>query len=72
MAHGTWHAIALIVLQNYTMLYGKPLVVIIALLTYRQVELTRRPVELPCRQVEMTRRRNMLLYFNVKFDASPS
>ena len=29
-------------------------------------------VEWTGRQVEMTIRRNMLLYFNVKFDSSPS
>ena len=34
--------------------------------------LTRPGVEWTRRQVEMTLRRNMLLYFKVKFDASPS
>ena len=46
--------------------------VIIAFLKRRRVEWTGRKVELTRRQVEMTLRRNMLLYFNVKFDASRS
>ena len=59
-------------LVPYLELYGKPLEVIIAFLTRRRVELTRRQVELTYHQVEMTLHRKMLLYFNVKFDASSS
>ena len=46
--------------------------VIIPFLTRRRAKWTRSQVEWTRHQAEMTLRRNMLLYFNVKFDASPS